>query len=85
MKMVSDSEAQIGFDYVFVNDNQSAVTVQIGVYDGAGEQLSLTEPIEVPLKRSHHTILKGEFLMSDASGGVAINPDYEGNHNIVFQ
>ena len=85
MKMLSESEAQIGFDYVFANNNDSAVTLQIGVYDSAGEQLSLTEPIEVPLRRSHHTILKGMFLMSDAAGGVAINPDYDGNHNIVFQ
>ena len=84
MKMLSDTEAQVGFDYVFANNNESAVTVQIGVYDSVGEQLSLTEPIEVPVKRSHHTILKGMFLMSDAAGGVAINPNYDGNHNIVF-
>jgi hypothetical protein len=59
--------------------------VQIGVYDGTGAQLSLTEPIEVPIKRNHHTIMKGMFLMSDAEGGVAINPDFNGNHNLVIQ
>jgi len=44
----------------------------------------LTEPIEVPLKRSHHTIMTGMFLMSEASGGVTINPDFDGDHNLIF-
>ena len=78
LKKLSDSEASMGFDYVFVNGKKSAVTVQIGIYDNEGTQLSLTEPIEVPLKRSHHTIMTGMFLMSEASGGVTINPDFDG-------
>ena len=84
LKKLSESEASMGFDYVFVNGKKSAVTVQIGIYDNEGTQLSLTEPIEVPLKRSHHTILTGMFLMSEASGGVTINPDFDGDHNLIF-
>ena len=71
LKKLSESEASMGFDYVFVNGKK-------------GTQLSLTEPIEVPLKRSHHTILTGMFLMSEASGGVTINPDFDGDHNLIF-
>lgn len=84
LKKLSDSEASMGFDYVFVNGRKSAVTVQIGIYDNGGTQLSLTEPIEVPLKRNHHTIMTGMFLMSEASGGVTINPDFDGDHNLIF-
>jgi len=84
LKKLSDSEASMGFDYVFVNGRKSAVTVQIGIYDNEGTQLSLTEPIEVPLKRNHHTIMTGMFLMSEASGGVTINPDFDGDHNLIF-
>lgn len=84
LKKLSESEASMGFDYVFVNSKKSAVTVQIGIYDNEGTQLSLTEPIEVPLKRSHHTIITGMFLMSEASGGVTINPDFDGDHNLIF-
>ena len=84
LRKLSESEATMGFDYVFVNGKNSAVTVQIGIYDNEGTQLSLTEPIEVPLKRSHHTIMTGMFLMSEASGGVTINPDFEGDHNLIF-
>ncbi len=81
---LNEGEASIGFDYVFVNGTESAVTVQIGIYDKENTQLSLSDPIEIPLKRSHHTILKGKFMMLEASGGVSINPEYEGDHNLIF-
>ena len=84
LKKITDSEASVGFDYVFVNGKESAVTVRIGIYDKEGTQLSLTDPIEVPLKRSNHTIMTGMFLMSQASGGVTINPDFDGDHNLII-
>ncbi len=84
LKRISETEASVGFDYVFVNGTASAVTVQIGLYDNEGTQVSMTKPITVPIKRSHHTIMRGEFLTADASGGVNINPEYNGDHNIVI-
>lgn len=84
LERISDSEASIGFDYVFVNGKKSAATVKIGIYDNEGTLLSLTEPIDLPLKRSYHTIMTGMFLMSEASGGVSINPDFDGEHNLIF-
>ncbi len=84
LKSLSESEASVGFDYVFVNGTESAVTVQIGIYDNEGAQLSLTEPIEVPLKRSHHTLIRGKFLMSEAEGGLGINPAFNGDYNLIF-
>lgn len=84
LNSLSETEASVGFDYVFVNGTESAVTVQIGVYDNEGTQLSLTEPIKVPLRRSHHTIMRGMFLMSESSGGITINPDFDGDHNLIF-
>ncbi len=84
LNSLSETEASVGFDYVFVKGTESAVTVQIGIYDDEGTQVSLTEQIMVPLKRSHHTIMRGRFLMSEASGGVSINPEFDGDHNLVF-
>lgn len=84
LKKLSDSEASIGFDYVFVNGKESAITLKIGIYNNEGTQLSMTEAIEVPLSRSLHTIVTGTFLMSEASGGVSINPDFDGDHNLIF-
>ena len=84
LNSLSETEASVGFDYVFVNGTESAVTVQIGIYDNEGTQLSLTEPIKVPLRRSHHTIMRGMFLMSETSGGISINPEFDGDYNLVF-
>ena len=84
LKVLNNREASLGFDYVFVNGKESAVTIRIGILDKEGTQLSLTQPIEVPLKRNHHTILRGKFLMSETSGGVIINPDFDGDYNLVF-
>ncbi len=81
---INDTEASVGFDYVFVNHKQASVSVQVGIYSKDGIQLSLSNPIEVPLKRSHHTILRGTFLTQKASGGIIINPDFDGDHNIIL-
>lgn len=82
---ISDTEASMGFDYVFTNGKETAVTMQIEVTDAKGTQLSLTKPIEVPLKRSYHTIMKGAFLTATASGGISINPEFEGDHNVMLR
>lgn len=84
LRKLSDSQASMGFDYVFVNGKESTVTLRIGLYDNEGTQLSMTEPIAVPLKRNHHTIISGLFLMSEATGGVFINPEFDGDHNLIF-
>ena len=85
INVLSSNEALLGFDYVFVNGKKSAVTVQIGLYDKEDRQLALSEPIFIPLQRSLHTILKGSFLMQQASGGITINPEFDGNHNIIIE
>ena len=81
---LDEKEASLGFDYVFVNGKESAVTVQVGIYKG-DELLAMSRSFNVPLKRSHNTVFKGSFLMEDASGGITINPDFDGNHNIEIE
>lgn len=84
LKELDATEASMGFDYVFVGDNGSLVTIKIGVYDGDGKLIAITNQIEVPIKPSYHTILTGGFLMQNASGGVNLNPDFDGNFNILM-
>lgn len=84
LKKLSETEASMGFDYVFVNGVESAVTVQVAIFDDEGTQLSLSAPIKIPLRRSHHTIMRGTFLTSEATGGVAINPDFDGEFNLII-
>ena len=85
MNVLNEKEASLGFDYVFVNGRESGVSVQVGIYDKDGRQLSLTEPMNVPLRRNHNTILRGSFLMQRASGGITIKSEFEGNLNIEIQ
>ena len=83
--ILNDNEASLGFDYVFVNGKEAGVSIQIGLYDGENRQIALSDPIDVSLRRSHHTILRGSFLMQQATGGIVINPEFDGNHNIVIE
>lgn len=84
LDILNENEASLGFDYVFVNGKEAGVSVQIGLYDMKDRQIALSDPIDVSLQRSHHTIIKGSFLMRQATGGIVINPEFDGNHNIII-
>lgn len=82
---IDSHEARLGFDYVFVNGRESSVMVTVGLFDEDGVQLSMSNPIEVPIKRSMLTVVKGSFLMQNTGGGVAIDPGFDGEYNIVLR
>lgn len=79
---LSTEEARLGFDYVMVNGSESSVPVAMEVYDPSGLLIARSNPIDVPTKRGQTTIIRGRFLTSTASGGVGINPDFNGDYNI---
>ena len=81
---INEQEAELGFDYVFVNGSEAKVSVCVEVYDSDNNLLANINPIEVPLVRSQLTIVRGEFLTSKATGGVGIVPDFDGEYNIVI-
>lgn len=85
LNVLGENEASLGFDYVFVNHQPTSVMVQIGFYDDKGRQVALSKPIQVPLKRDFHTILRGTFLTKEASGGLIIDPEFDGDHNVVIK
>lgn len=84
IKNIADREASLGFDYVMVNGSSASVSVQIAVFDENGEEVSRTNAMSVPLKRNHHTVMRGGFLMQQASGGIVVQPDFDGDHNVVI-
>ena len=81
---IDSHDARLGFDYVFVNGKESSVMVTVGLYDEEGTQLSMSNQIEVPIKRSMLTTVRGSFLMQNTGGGVAIEPGFDGEYNIVL-
>ena len=76
------NEMTLGFDYIFVNGTETTVSVSVEVYNKYDELMSSSNPIDVPIVRSRMTLVKGSFLTSKASEGVAISPDFDGEYNI---
>ena len=85
INILSEEEARLGFDYVMVNGSESSVPVAMEIYDPKGQLIGRTNPIDVPTKRGRTTIVRGRFLTSQASGGVGINPDFNGDFNIEIK
>ncbi|MBR2455815.1 MAG: FimB/Mfa2 family fimbrial subunit [Bacteroidaceae bacterium] len=85
LEQLNEKEASMGFDYVMVNGKDASVMVTMGLLDAEGNPVSLSDEINVPLNRSKNTIVRGRFLMQEASGGVGINPDFEGDYNIELK
>lgn len=83
LNVLNENEASLGFDYVFTGQQPSSILIQIVLYDDQQSQVALSEPINVPLQRGFHTILRGSFLMQQTSGGIYIKPEFDGNHNII--
>ena len=80
-----ENEASMGFDYVFINDiADGRVQAQVTVFDLAGNQVANSQTIMIPIRRDYHTVLRGAFLTMNSNGGVGINPDYDGDHNVTF-
>lgn len=82
--MLSDDEAAIGMDYVMVVGQESAVQVMLEIYDENNVMVSRTNTIKLPIARDRTTIVSGRFLTSLESGGVAIDPDFEGSYDIPY-
>ena len=79
MKIEADKEVSLGFDYIFVNGTETTLSISVEVYDKDGELLSSSNPVMVPIVRSKLTVIKGAFLTTKASGGVTINPSFDGD------
>lgn len=84
ISILENGEAELGFDYVFVNGTESAVNVSVEVYDYDGELISRFKPIDIPLTRSKLTTIKANFLTSGV-GGVAIIPGFDGDYNYIVE
>lgn len=85
MRQLSDDEAELGFDYVIVNDAETSVNVGAEIYDKGGKLVARIPAIDVPLKRSRSTVVKGDFLSAVADGPATIDPDFNGSFDIEIK
>lgn len=84
IRQMSPQEAEIGFDYVFVNGVESSVAVAVDVLDQDGALIGSVPTVNVPLKRSKLTEVRGDFLTTKAGGSVGIDPGYAGPDYNIF-
>ena len=83
MNSEDDEEASIGFDYVLINNtSDAAVQAQVTVYHSDGTQVASTGMLTIPMQRDRHVVLRGNLFTTNNSGGVGIDPDFEGDINI---
>jgi hypothetical protein len=40
--------------------------------------------VEIPLRRGELTVVRGPFMTMQSQGGATINPEFDGEFNIVF-
>jgi hypothetical protein len=84
MIKMSDTEAALGFDYVFANEVDPKVVMAVSLHSKDGTQLARSIDVTVPLERGKVTTVIGSFLLEESDGGVSINPDFDGEFNIVL-
>ena len=81
LTQIDANMAIMGFDYVLANPEsttQTNVIMGIELRDKDGTVLASHNSVKVPLKRSYYTIIEGRFLMQESSGGISLNPDFDG-------
>lgn len=85
MQIINNDEVLIGFDYFFINGAESSVNVAIDIYDPEGKLISSVPSVTIPVERGRATIVRGEFLTSQAHGGIGIDPGFDGDFNIEIK
>ncbi len=80
----NDTEASLGFDYIFVNGQKSQVSLTLQLYDKDNTLLNVYSGIEVPIERGKTTIIRGEYLTNRKEPGIGIDPGFDGDITIVL-
>lgn len=81
IRPVNGDEAELAFDYVFVNGSESGITALVEVYFRDGTLVSRSRNVNIPLRRSTLTEVRGSLLSELASGGIGIDPSFDGEFN----
>lgn len=83
MTVTGESEASLGLEYVMLNNiNDGGVQTQVDVYRLDGTRVAGSSMFTIPLRRSHHTLLRGAFLSMEGNGGVGLDPSFNGDWNV---
>lgn len=70
--------AALGSDYVFVNGEQSSVTVSVEIKDRSGNVINRVDGLTVPTYRGKETVVKDRFFTRDYVPGIGIVTEFDG-------
>lgn len=74
----------IAFDYVFVGENQTSITVNMCLFGPNGEIINTISDRVVPIARNQVTVIEDEFFTKRYTPGIGIDPEFDGEINIRF-
>lgn len=80
----TESETTLGKDYVFVNGEQSSISVSILLKDAAGNTIGGVKGVKVAYRAGQLTTVRGKFLTAGQGSGIEIDTDWGGDHNVDF-
>lgn len=75
---MDDGTVNLGYDWVFANEDQTSVVVALSFYDAAGKFISTIPNIVVPLCRGKVTTIRGAILTNGVDSGISIDPGFDG-------
>lgn len=78
----SDGMVQIGFDWLFADDNINEVVLTLTLYDDNLIPVSHVAGIAVPLRRGRLTTVTGDFLTNEVGGAITIDREWDGTIEI---
>lgn len=79
---LTTDEYNVGFDYVFVNGEDSFVSLTIEITNEKGVVVARCKGVKVPYKQGHTTNASGRFLTSNPKPGIDIDTDFDGDINV---
>lgn len=78
-------ELEIAADRLFVTSEPMDVSICITLFNSAKAVVARTNGVTVPLVRGKTTTVSGKFLTNLISGGLTINPRWDGEITIVIE
>ena len=84
LTQVDETRAVMGFDHVITGTNEGTwIEVALVLKDRDGTVLAEHSGVNIQVNPNQYTLVEGRFLMQESSGGVAIDPGFNGPDFIV--
>lgn len=82
---LTDTEVLMGYDYAFVNGDATKVNITVSLTDRqTGEILNSYSGLSAEIHKGRTTVIRGEFLTASQGSGIGIDPEFDGDIDIVL-